>query len=511
MTAAVNAQKTYSNPIVPGFYPDPSICRVGDDFYMVTSTFEYFPGVPVFHSTDLVNWEQIGHCLTRESQLPLQNCRPSGGIFAPTIRYHDGTYYMVTTNITGGGNFFVHTSDPSGEWSEPVWVAQTGIDPTLFFDVDGHVYFISTSRGKGIQLFEIDIKSGKQLSEPRSVWNGTGGRYPEAPHIYKKDGWYFLMLAEGGTEYGHMETIARSKSIFGPYRSNPANPILTHNKVETQRSPIQGTGHADLIQAKDGSWWMVALALRPIGPQHHILGRETFLAPVVWPEGGWPVVNGNGTIPLKLSAPLLPVHPFKEKPIRDDFNESTPGMEWNYLRNPVATNYSFTEKKGILRMRGSGVTLNEAGSPTFLGRRQQHFKFNATTSLEFLPQNENEEAGITVLMNNSHHYDLLIRHSSNQRVLVVRYTLGKLQYEEEEIALDPGNVELRVAGTRSYYTFLYSQNKDPFVPVGKADTRYLSSETAGGFTGVYIGLYTTGNGKRSASNADFHWFDYVGD
>lgn len=259
-TTVLTQEMVYKNPVISGFYPDPSVCRNGDDYYLVTSTFQYFPGVPVFHSKDLVNWKQIGHCLTRKTQLPLDNCRSSGGIYAPTIRYHNGTYYMVTTNVTGGGNFYVTTDNPSGEWSDPVWVKQGGIDPTIFFDDNGEVFFTSTGNNE-IVLSKIDIKTGKLLSDIKSIWAGTGGRYPEAPHIYKLNGWYYLLIAEGGTEYGHMVTIARSKNIWGPYESNPENPILTHRTRFGQYNPIQGTGHADIIQAHDNSWWMVFLEI----------------------------------------------------------------------------------------------------------------------------------------------------------------------------------------------------------------------------------------------------------
>jgi xylan 1,4-beta-xylosidase len=212
----------YANPIIPGFYPDPSVCRVGDDYYLVTSSFEYFPGVPVFHSRDLLHWRQIGHCLTRDSQLPLLSVRSSGGIYAPTIRHHNGRFYMVTTNVNGGGNFYVFTDDPAGEWSEPVFVEQGGIDPSLFFDDDGTVYFTSTG-DNGIYQSILNIQTGKRLSEIRHLWTGTGGRYPEAPHLYRINGRYYLMMAEGGTEYGHMETIARGDSPWG--RGNPARAI----------------------------------------------------------------------------------------------------------------------------------------------------------------------------------------------------------------------------------------------------------------------------------------------
>ncbi len=252
----------YQNPVIPGFYPDPSVCRVGEDYYLVTSTFQYFPGVPVFHSRDLVHWRQIGHCLTRASQLPLENASSYGGIYAPTIRYHDGVFYMITTNVNAGKHFIVSTSDPAGEWSEPVWIDQAGIDPSLLFDGD-RVYFSWTMRG-AIYQAELDIGTGKLLTEPRLIWRGTGGRYPEAPHLYKIDGTYYLMVAEGGTENGHMETLARSSSPWGPFEPCPHNPILTHRNRGAHS--IQGTGHADVVQAHDGSWWAVFLAFRQVGP-----------------------------------------------------------------------------------------------------------------------------------------------------------------------------------------------------------------------------------------------------
>ena len=225
----------YHNPVIPGFYPDPSICKKGEDFYLVTSSFEFFPGVPVFHSTDLVNWKQIGHCLTRKTQLDLEGVPCSKGIYAPTIRYnpYDDLFYMVTTNVRKGGNFYVTAKTCSGEWSEPVWVEQGGIDPSLFFDDDGSAHFISNARDRnvamsGFHCAPIDLQTGKFLKPAVPLWGGTGGSAPEAPHLYKIKGWYYQMIAEGGTELGHMETIARSRELYGTYEPCPYNPILTH-------------------------------------------------------------------------------------------------------------------------------------------------------------------------------------------------------------------------------------------------------------------------------------------
>ncbi len=519
--AVAQPAPTYHNPVIPGCYPDPSVCRVGSDFYLVNSSFEYFPGVPIFHSTDLVNWEQIGYVLSRPAQLPLAKAEASLGIFAPTIRYHNGTFYVITTNVLGGWNFMVTAKNPAGPWSDPIWIttdAEGGpfiIDPSLFFDDDGKVYLTTTGRTAGepgIQLAEIDVITGKLLTKQTGIWPGTGGRYPEGPHLYKKDGWYYLLISEGGTEYGHRVTLARSRAVAGPYLSNPGNPILTHAKTSAQDNPIQGVGHADLVQAPDNSWWLVALGFRVVGPRtaHHILGRETYLAPVSWPAGDWPVVNGNGTLSESMTAPTLPQHPFAKAPVRDEFSAPTLGWAWNYLRNPEPAAYSLADKKGCLCLRGTATTLDSAlGSPTFVGRRQQHYEFMATTALHFTPQRAGQEAGLTVRMDNRHHYDVFVRQKGTQRLLVLACTLGRIRHVEREVPLAPGPVQLRVVGTRLAYTFSYQQGSQGFKPLGTADIYFLSSETAGGFTGVYLGMYATNSGKKPAPDALFDWFDYA--
>lgn len=364
-----NAQLTFNNPVIPGFYSDPSVCRVGEDYYLITSTFEYYPGVPVFHSKDLVNWDQIGYCIHRKDQLP-----KGINIFAATIRYHDGKFYMITTNMGGNfGNFYVTATNPAGPWSDPIWLKNVpGIDPDLFWDDDGKSYVISSP----FILFEIDLETGELLTEGRKVWNSTGGRYAEAPHIYKKDGFYYLMGAEGGTEEAHSETIARSHNIWGPYTDNPANPILAHANAAGQGNPIQGVGHADIIQAHDGSWWIVFHGYRTVAwGAHHILGRETCLAPVTWPKNAWPVVNGNGTATVDMTCPTLPLRPFPEKPAKVDFDTENLGLEWNYIQLPENSNYSLDASQGVLSLKGSTLKIGEKGSPTFVGRRLQDMFF----------------------------------------------------------------------------------------------------------------------------------------
>ena len=310
----------YKNPIIPGYSPDPSICRVGDDFYLVNSSFEFFPGVPLYHSKNLVNWELLGHVLTRKEQLMLEGCRNSGGIYAPTIRYYNGTFFMITTNVTDKGNFVVHTNDLEKGWSDPHWIDQGGIDPSLFWDDDGTCYYCSTGfvdGTRGLVGFVIDPYTGGILSEKKILSTGCGGQCAEGPHLYKKDGWYYLMNAEGGTEYGHHEVVARSKSVWGPYEPCPMNPILCHS--QRKRHEIQATGHADLVEDMNGNWWAVFLGIRNYSHALlHNLGRETFLAPVEWIDG-WPVIGKGGHVELIEEGPI----PEEEVYLQD--------FSWNWI------------------------------------------------------------------------------------------------------------------------------------------------------------------------------------
>lgn len=495
-----DAKITYHNPIIPGFYSDPSVCRVGDDYYLITSTFEYFPGVPVFHSKDLINWQQIGYCIDRKEQLP-----KGVNIFAATLRHHKGIFYMITTNLFGRtGNFYVTATNPAGPWSDPVFIDVPGIDPDLFFDDDGKSYVISSP----FILYEIDLESGELLTEGRKVWNGTGGRYAEGPHIYKKDGFYYLMGAEGGTEDAHSETIARSHSIWGPYTDNPANPILTHTNAAGQGNPIQGVGHADIIQAHDSSWWMVFHGYRTVSDKlHHILGRETCLAPVSWPKNGWPVVNGNGTANVNMTCPTLPLKPFPKKAERIEFDSKELDLDWNYVQIPEEDNFSLNERKGYLRLKGSAEILGTKNNSTFVGKRLRDFYFTASTELDFDPKRENEEAGMT-LLNNGSHFDIMIQKKDGKRSLVVKLQFGQTNYRSEEIALGSGPVKLRIRGEKSSFTFSYAQEDGAYMDIETVDSKFLATETVGFFTGVYVGFYATGNGKVSKANADYSYFEF---
>ena len=509
----------FTNPIISGFHPDPSICCVGQDYFLVTSSFEYFPGVPLFHSRDLVHWRQIGHCLTRLSQLPLADVDSSGGIFAPTIRYHDGVFYMVTTNVTNGGNFYVHTRDPFGEWSEPIWLDQSGIDPSLYFDDDNRVYLTSNwyigfplpdeidpaTPIWGIQQSEIDIATGKRLTEPRRIWAGTGGRYPEAPHLYKINGYYYLLIAEGGTELGHMVTIARSETPWGPWQSCPHNPILTHRSFH---SPIQALGHGDLIEAHDRSWWMVCLGVRQQGsPPCYHLGRESFLAPVAWDDQGWPQVGDHGRLRVQMEAPHLTPVTWPTHDSRDDFDGPNLGLEWNFLGNPRAQDWSLTDRPGTLRLMGNAARLDDGPPVAFVGRRQEHFSCKVETLLDFTPIAD-EEAGLTIWMNPLHHYDLFVSQQNGQRFIAVRRRIGSLAAVVAREPLADGPVTLMTHAEAHLYTFGWTVGQAGQQTLASGETRYLATEVAGGFTGVYFALYATGNGNASESPAFFDWFDY---
>lgn len=504
---------SYTNPVISGFHPDPSICKVDNDYYLVTSSFEYFPGIPIFHSKDLVNWKQIGHVLTRESQLPLTRIREipvSQGIYAPTIRNHNGRFYVITTNITTMQNFYVWTENPEGPWSEPVNIeGWMGFDPSLYFD-DGKVYLtgagLPVMEPEGIYQAEIDIESGKLLSERQLIWKGDFSS-PEGPHLYKINDWYYLLIAEGGTEYGHMVTIARSRSPYGPFESNPNNPILSNR---SSKKTIQATGHADLIQATDGTWWTVFLGIRPIpGTKLHHLGRETNLAPVTWTDDEWPIIGSNGQAEVEIESNSLPLEKVEPLQRKDDFNSNYLSPVWNFYRNPSIGSWSLTEKPGYLTLHGQAHTLNDSKSPVFVGRRQQHFNCEVSSSVEFNPTSEGDEAGLTVFMNEGFHYEIARVYRQEKSLIIFRRRVGSLWKVEKEIEYNQPTVVFGIEADDSSYTFTYLSSKGKKEIVGVGETTLLSKEIAGGFTGVFFGMYATGNGKVSTIPAHFDYFNYV--
>ncbi|MBM2614897.1 glycoside hydrolase family 43 protein [Actinoplanes sp. LDG1-06] len=456
-------------PIIAGFHPDPSVCRVGEDYYLACSSFEYFPGVPLFHSRDLLTWQQIGNVLDRPSQLPLPpETGASGGIYAPTLRHHDGRFWMITTNTSGGGNFLVTAEKPEGPWSDPVWIDLPGIDPDLAWGEDGSCWCTVS----GTHTARIDPETGQVLDGPFPAWTGTGLQYPEAPHLYRIGGWWYLMIAEGGTERGHTVAMARARTPLGPYEAAPHNPLVTHRSTNR---PIQSTGHADLVEAPDGTWWMVLLATRPRGntPAFHVLGRETFLAPVTWIDG-WPHVGEVGT-------PQAPA----PADVRDDFDGESLAPQWISPRSRPDGSWSLTERPGRLTLHATGSTLDEPGS-TFLGRRQQHHAARVSTRLD----PGAARAGISVRLDEAHHYDLEI---DDGRARVVA-RIGPLRSVVAEQPVAPGPVELTVEfrtpeGFPGPDLIAFRVGDGP--DLAALDGRYLSTEVATGFTGRVVGLYVT--------------------
>jgi xylan 1,4-beta-xylosidase len=504
----------YRNPVIPGFYPDPSICRVdghqGTDFYLANSSFEYFPGIPIFHSRDLVHWRQISHALTRASQLPLTQAGSSGGLYAPTLRYHQGRFYLIVTNVSGYGHFIVHTDNLTGEWSDPIRVEGSGFDPDLFFDDDGSVYMARHADDfDGIRMWKIDIHTGKFLSEEYKIWPGFDDDLCEAPHIYKINGWYYLLLAEGGTHRGHMATVGRSRTVTGPYESCPYNPILSHRAKVAE--PIQATGHADLVQAGDGSWWAVFLGIRQTGWRYHHLGRETFLAPVHWTEDGWPVINTRTTAIQMEMETHLPQYPWEPEPVRDDFDASTLALQWNFRKQNNPGHWSLSERPGWLALHGPSERLSDFNPPAFIGRRQCHFNCTAQTLMEFDPQQDGEEAGLTAFMDESHHYALAVRRENGVNQVIVIKRIGELEVIAAAQPIASTQVLLRIQAEPVKYTFSYAEPGGEFQTLSTALPKYLSSEVAGGFTGVYFAMYAAGAnaGQPARCPAYFDWFDYL--
>lgn len=511
----------FQNPILPGFYPDPSFCRVGDDYYLVTSTFAYFPGVPIFHSRDLVNWKQIGHVLDRPSQLELTGAGHSRGIFAPTIRQHEGTFYMITTNVDGGGNFVVTATDPKGPWSDPIWLHSPGIDPSLFFDEAGKAYYCGTRpvpEGEKyggnweVYLQEFHVETNSLEGPTYSLWRGAlrDAIWPEAPHIYKKDGYYYLLISEGGTGHHHAVTIARSEEITGPYIGNPGNPILTHRHLGRD-FPIVNVGHADLLETPAGEWWMILLASRPNGGYYRNLGRETFLVPVSW-EDGWPVVSpGTGKVEWSYPIPKLPEHVTAPQATFDDFDKPHLDLLWNGLRTPKEEFYTLTDRPGYLRLLLRGETLRELVTPSFLGRRQQHHRFAATAALDFTAHSEFEEAGLVALQSNEFHYRLVVSLRGNQPVVKL---VSVVKGQESTLAMKTvakGPIYLRIAARGQAYDFYFGSELEELEALYlEADGRILSTDVAGGFVGTYLGMYASSNGQKTSNVADFDWFRYDG-
>lgn len=480
---------TYHNPVIKGFFPDPSVCSRNGKYYLVCSSFQYFPGVPLFESSDLVNWTQIGHVLTRSSQVMLDKINSSGGVFAPTIRCNNDRFYMVTTNDTTHQNFYVYTDDIYGEWSEPIYVDQGGIDPSLFFE-DGRTYFISNGQDDngvgGVVQCEIDIETGRKLSPSRCIWKGSGGRYLESPHMYKINGTYYLMAAEGGTEYGHMITCARADSVWGEFVGNPKNPVLTNRN----KAPfiIQGIGHGDLVQDKYGDWHVLSLGFRQqhIWRPYHHLGREVFLTPVRFGEDGWFTCGKDGTTDECYEIQ----GDFTQNEQREfTFENTRRDVDWCYLRRPCPQNYELSGDRAVLH--GSDITLDMTDSPTFIGMRQRDFCMELRVTVRMCGSDSHAVGGVTAYITENEHYDLALEQSANGCKAVLMLNIGGIKHRACEVPVTGDSAELVVRSDCFDYRFFVLQDGKE-LPLGSGSTKYLSSEVAEGFTGVITALYAVG-------------------
>ena len=509
----------FYNPILQGCYPDPSICRKGNDYYLVTSTFAMFPGVPIFHSTDLVNWKQIGHVLDRKSQLKVEDCGISAGIYAPTIRYNanNDTFYMITTQFSGGfGNIVVKTKDSMKGWSDPIKLAFNGIDPDIFFDDNGKAYIVhndAPDRGKELYEGHRVIKIWDYDVEKDSVIQGTskiivdGGvditKKPiwiEAPHMYKKNGKYYLMCAEGGTGDNHSEVVFISDSPKGPFKPWNNNPILSQRHLPIDRpNKIDWAGHADIVEGQDGKYYGVFLGIRPNTANMVNTGRETFILPVDW-SGTFPVFE-NGLIPMecKIKTPAGVVnHQGKDGffqngnfTFTENFTSANLDYRWVGLRTDPKDIVTIG-KKGGLKMVTYASNIKEVKPISALFYRQQHARFSAQTTVNFKPKSDNDLAGLTCYQSERFNYVFGITKEGKKDILLLARTeRGKTTIiaKTEVDAKQP--ITLYVDGMDNDYKFNYSVGGEVINLGGTVSGDILSTNRAGGFTGAMIGLYTT--------------------
>ena len=506
----------FRNPILPGFYPDPSIVRVGADFYLVNSTFGYFPGLPIHHSRDLVDWQQIGNAIDRPDQLDYGNDELTRGLFAASISYHDGTFYIVNTCFyCDGGNFLIHARDPAGPWSDPVWLPVHGIDPSLFFDDDGSTWVVHNDVPDGplrydghraIWLQRINPATGQAIGARRLLVDAgadpaSNPAHVEGPHLFKHDGWYYLTAAEGGTGEQHAQMVWRSRDLAGPYLPGPDNPVLTQRDLDPARpTPVTSTGHAEFVELADGSWWAVFLATRPYRGNQYNLGRETFLLPVQWHDG-WPqVLPRNVAVPLQLPRPPLPATASTDSAAfgwNETFNAPRLPPQWLTLHPPRAAWFA-TGSDGLHLQPGTTSlgAQGEAGQAHYLGHRLQHH--HATLEMQVAAGSvaDGELAGLALLQNERHYYVLGIDNGGGQRQVALYLRDGEQDPDTGRLlaaaALPTGiadvRLRLRVDGPRAQAWYATSDGQ--WQRLGEElDASLLSVDSAGGFIGNTFGPY----------------------
>lgn len=533
------------NPIIPGFNPDPSICKVGDDFYIACSSFELCPGVPIYHSKDLANWELISYAVTAENGFHVEKNGLHGGVMAPTLRYHNGTYYIINANFADAGNYIVTATNPAGPWSAPRFLDDVpGIDASMFFDDDGQCYIMGTGdvwdngcggKERGIWIAKYDIDNFKVVSEPVCIYNSAlrVGTSPEAPHIYHVGDYYYLIIAEGGTEHYHAVMVARSKELFGFYEGNPANPVLTHRHLGFA-ADVANIGHADLVQLDDGSWYAVMLGSRQIERKYKNLGRETFICPVIW-ERDWPVfAPETGKVENEYPAPAsLPWTPFKSDEGFDDFNSQELSEKWAFIGTPYEKFYDIADSK--LHIKCIKTKLNEdirqAGwipqylKDTFLPmlcQKQTAINQVASCRISFDPKG-NESAGLAVVQAMNHLYMMEIALENGERVFRVKRSYCKFEIPTYFPGFTSETCEDIVASKKIDYTDavikleMEGEKFDIYVGASEnnlelvttVDGGFINPEKVGGMVGTMIGVYATGNGENIENEAAFDWFKLV--
>ncbi|MDE6117297.1 MAG: glycoside hydrolase family 43 protein [Duncaniella sp.] len=495
------------SPMIAGCYPDPSIVRVEDDYFLVNSSFAFFPGVPIWHSTDLKNWERLGYVLNRREQLDLPDgLRISGGIYAPDLSYNprNGLFYMITTLVDNGGNFYVTCTDPLiGDWSDPVWLPEVGgIDPSILFDTDGRGYIVNNDAPEGEPLYEghraihihdFDWRHGKVEGKSKVIVDGGVNIsdkpvWIEGPHLYHIGDKYFLMCAEGGTGPDHREVIFSSDSPKGPFEPCAINPILTQRDLSPARpDPVTCAGHADLVEDKDGNWWSVFLGVRPYNAAgHDIMGRETYIHPVKWTDGQ-PVITEPGEI-------LSP----KSQQERQSALWTADGLvkEAFFIRNPQPDFYT-VDSAGTLRLKALLTGITDRKSPAAIGLWATENAFEITTTLkEFLPVSPDHIAGLVLFQDDN--CNILLGKSLDTDgtpcVKLVARSKGAITHiASHRLRSHLSQLRLKiVADGKGEYRFFAAENAEEYAPVGTpVPASNLSTSTAGNFTGTMVGVYAS--------------------
>ncbi|SFK57384.1 alpha-N-arabinofuranosidase [Sphingomonas sp. NFR04] len=506
MEAARPGPGEYRNPILSGYYPDPSVTRVGEDYYLVLSSFAHYPGLPIFHSKDLVHWTQIANAIDRPGQLDFTGMRTSQAVFAPDISYHAGTFYIVNTCVGCKGNFVITAKDPRGPWSDPIWLPFEGIDPSITWE--GDKAWIVNNRApdeppryeghRAIWIQEYDWRAGKMVGPSTQLINGGVdiSKKPvwiEGPHVFSKDGWYYLTAAEGGTSVNHSQVVFRSKDLLGPYVPFAGNPILTQRDLDPNRpNPVTSTGHATLVQTQKGDWWATFLGVRPYADDFYNTGRETFLLPVTWADG-WPMILPHGkAVPLVGKLPNLPAQPAPALPTSGDFSYvdgfagNKLSMQWVGIRTPKTPFYKVERGELVITRPAPLGDLNQV--PGFVGRRQQHANATVSVTVRYAPTKPGERAGLAAVQSDLHYLFYGLTNKGGTRTLAL-YTRAK--GDEQLVASTPlpgtAPVTLTLRITGGTMAFDYASGTKQGTLKRDLDVRFLSTHEASGFVGTIIG------------------------